>query len=75
MTESVQYMATTARVEFSADLAVAVVAAATALLTPEWRSSFKAEERSVGAVWARSDNNSAFGQMRRAPTLALVKAS
>ena len=81
MSGSVQYMATTPRVEFSAHLAAAVItaataliAAATALLTSERRSSFKAEDISVGAVWARRDNSSAFGQMRRAPTLALVKA-
>ena len=74
MSGSVQYMATTPRVEFSAHLAEAVIAAAKALLTSERRSSFKAEDLSVGAVWARRDNSSAFGQMRRAPTLALVKA-
>ena len=74
MMGSVQYMATTPRVEFSADLAEAVVAAAMALLTSERRSSFKAEDTSIGAVWARRKNNSAFGQVRRAPTLALVKA-
>ena len=74
MSCSVQYMATTPRVEFSADLAEAVVAAATILLTSERRSSFRAENLSVGVVWARRDNNSAFGQMRRAPALALVKA-
>ena len=67
-------MFTTLRVEFSADPAEAVVAAATALLTSERRSSFKAEDLSVGAVWTRRDNTSVFGQMRRAPILALVKA-
>ena len=51
-----------------------MVAAATALLTSERRSSFKAEDFSVEAVWARRDNTSAFGQMRQAPSLALVKA-
>ena len=75
MMGSVQYMATTPRVAFSADLAETVVAAATALLTSERRSSFKVEDLSVGAVWARCENNSAFRQMRRAPALALVKAS
>ena len=74
MSDSIQYTATTPRVEISAHLTEAVVATATALLTSERRSSFKAEGLSVGAVWARRDNSSAFGQMRRAPTLALVKA-
>ena len=74
MSGSVQYIATTPRVEFSADLAEAVVAAATVLPASERRSSFKAEDLWVGAVWARRDNTSTFGQMRRAPTLALVKA-
>ena len=50
MVGSVQYMATTPRVDFSADLVEAVVAAATALLTSERRSSFKAEDLLVGAV-------------------------
>ena len=67
-------MATTPRVEFLAHLAGAVVAAATAFLTSERRSLFKAEDLSVGAVWARRDNSSAFAQVRRAPTHALVKA-
>ena len=74
MSGSVQYMATTPTVELSAHLAEAVIAAATSLLTSERRSSFKAECLSVGAVWARRDNSSAFGRMRRAPTLVLVKA-
>ena len=74
MSSSVQYMATTSRVNFSAHLAEALIAAATALLTSERRSSFKAEDLWVGVVWARRDNSSAFGQMRRAPTLALVNA-
>ena len=75
MSGSVEYMAIPLRVEFWTHLAEAVVAAATAFLTSERRSSFKAEDLSVGAVWARRGNTSAFGQMRRAPTLALVKAS
>ena len=74
MSGSVQHMAITPRVEFSADLAEAVVAAATVLLTSKRRSSFRAQDLSVRGVWARRDNNSAFGQMRQAPTLALVKA-
>ena len=75
MSGSIQYMSSTPRVEFSADLAEAVVAAAAVLLTSERRSPFKTGDLSVGAVWARLDNTSAFGQMRRALTLALVKAS
>ena len=74
MSGSVQYMAITPRVKFSADLAEAVIAAATVPVKSERRSSFRAEDLSVGAVWARRDNTSTFGQMRRAPTLALVKA-
>ena len=74
MSGSVQFMATTSRVEFSANLAEAVVSAARVLLTSERRSSFRAEDFSAGAEWACRDNNSTFGQMRRAPTLALVKA-
>ena len=73
VSNSVQYMSTTPRVELSADLGEAGVAAAT-VLTSERRSSFRAECLSVGAVWARRDNNSAFGQIRRATTLALIKA-
>ena len=73
MSGNLQYMATTMKVEFSAHRAEAVVAAATVLLTSERQSSFRAEDLSVGAVWARCDNTSAFGQMMRAPTLALIK--
>ena len=53
MSGSVQYMATTPRVEFSAHLAEAVIAAATALLTSERRSverspmSFRVERSSA----------------------------
>ena len=75
MMGSVQHIANTPRVEFSADLAEAVIAAATDVLTSERRSSFKAEDLSVEAIWARRDNNSAFAQMKRAPTLALVETS
>ena len=74
MSVSVQYMATKPRVDFSADLAEEVIAVATVLLTSELRSSFRAEDLLVAAVWAGRDNNSTFGQMRRAPTLALAKA-
>ena len=73
MVGSVQYMATTPTLELSADLAEAMVEAAAALLRSERRSSFKLEDLSDGAVWARRDNNSAVGQISRAPTLALVK--
>ena len=75
MSGSVQYMSTSPRAEFSVDLAEAVVAAATVFLASQRQSSFRAENLSVGAVWARLDNNSAFAQMRRAPTLAFVKVS
>ena len=71
---SALYMATTPWVEFSAELAEGVAAAATVLLTSERRLSYKAEDVSMEAVWARRYNNSAFGQMRQAPTLALIKA-
>ena len=74
MSGSIQYISTTPRVEFSAHLAKTVVAAATALLTSERRWSFKAEDLSVGTVWARRGNSSAFGQMRGPPTLAFAKA-
>ena len=71
---SVEYMAATPRVEFSVDLAGAVVEVATALLASKRLSSFKTEEISVGAVWTRCENDPAFGKMRRAPTLTLDKA-
>ena len=71
---SVEYMAITPRVEFSADPAEAVVPAATALLTSERRSSFKAETFHSGRSGSAAKNNSAFGQTRRAFTLALAKA-
>ena len=67
MSGSVQYMATTTRVEFSAHLAEAVIAAATAFLTSERWSSFKAEDLSVGAVWARRDNSSASDEASTYP--------
>ena len=74
MKGSVARMASTSRVEFSGELAKAVVEAASALLQYEMKVSLHPEQLSVGAAWARRGNGSFFGQMRRAPTLALVKA-
>ena len=52
----------------------AVVTTATALLSSERLSLTRAENLSLGEAWARRDNGSFSGQMRRAAALALVKA-
>ena len=73
MSDSVQYMSITPRVEFSADLAEAVVAAATVLLTSERRWSSKADtfrsERSRPAA-----TSTAKGATRPEPTGAAAAA-
>ena len=74
MDGSVEFMASTPKVDFSTELAQAVVTTATALLSFEGLSLMRAEDLSVGAAWARRDNGSFSGQMRRAPTVVLVKA-
>ena len=70
----VECMASEPRVEFSSELATAVVKTASALLTSEGQAFLYAEALSVEAAWARMDFTSYAGQKRAAPTLALVKA-
>ena len=71
---SVVCMASAPRVELSAELAKAVVATAFALLKSEKQVLLHTEGLSVGAAWARTKIDPFYGHMRRAPTLALVKA-
>ena len=74
MEGSVEFMASTPRPELSAELAQAVVTTAAALLSSEVLSPMRAEDISVVATWARRDNVSFSGHMKRASTLDLVKA-
>ena len=72
---SVSYMASTAHVEFSAELRTVVVGKASALLTSVRRTSFHSPELlSVRQAWSDMDHGSWLGQQEAAPTLALVAA-
>ena len=72
---SVSYMASSARVEFSAEQRTAVVAKASALLTSVRRTSFYSPEPlSVRQAWSNMDHSSWLSQQKAAPTLDLVTA-
>ena len=71
---SVECMASELRVEFSSELAAAVVKTTSALLTSTGRALLHADALSVEAAWARMDCTFYAGQTRAAPTLALVMA-
>ena len=60
--------------EFSSELAAAVVKTTSALLTSTGRALLHADALSVEAAWARMDCTFCAGQTRAAPTLAFVKA-
>ena len=74
MKGSVAFVASTPRVEFSTKLEQAVVTTATALLSSERLSLMHAKDFSVGEAWTRRGNGPFSGQVRRAPTLALMMA-
>ena len=72
---SVSFMASLARVEFSAKLRTAVVTKASVLLTAVRRTSmYPLELLSVRQAWSIMDHSSWQGQLRAAPTLELVTA-
>ena len=60
MKGSVTRMAFASRVEFSVELAKAVVEAVSALLQSEIKVSLHPEQLSVGAAWARRENGFFF---------------
>ena len=72
---SASFMASSARVEFSAELRTAVVAKASALLTSVGRtSSHPPELLPVRQAWSNMDHSSWLSQQKAAPTLDLVTA-
>ena len=72
---SISFMASSPRVEPSAELRIAVVAKASALLTSVRRRSFHSPELlSVRQAWSNMDHSPWQGQQRAAPTLDLVTA-
>ena len=71
----VSFMASSARVEFSAKLRTAVVAKASALLKSVRRTSMHPPELlSVRQAWSKMDLSSWQGQLTAVPTLGLVTA-
>ena len=75
MDGSVSFMASSARVELSANLRTAVVAQASALLTSVRRTSLHPPELlSVRQAWSKMDHSCWQGQLRATPTLDLVTA-
>ena len=72
---SVQFMASSPRVEFSTELGAEVPAKASALLVSVRMTSLHpAELHSVRKAWSAVDHSSWKGQLKAAPTLPLVKA-
>ena len=75
MDGSVRFMASSPRVEFSAELGAEVAAKASALLAlVRMTSLHPAELYSVRKAWSAMDHGSWKGHLKVGPTLALVKA-
>ena len=72
---SVAFMASQLRHEFRTDLGPAVMESAAQLLTSIRQTSFESPELlSVRQAWSAIDHSSWRGQLKAAPTLALVTA-